>query len=216
MDQRCAAWTLATNRALAGAGLPLRVVRLGTVWTMLFTEPGRYNWLLQYYLRAEGVTLSWVGTGRCLSSMDFSDGGLRGAAGQGPRRRPPDEGGWLVAERTGTPREGAEHAQGSGPRDAREPDSGSATDSRVLCGDHAAQEGRPSRLAQQRRQPALPHRQLERVSRVLRARVLGPHDGDVGRASPRCSFDRSAMPCSSRRVTTRRPCSSATTRATRP
>jgi glutamate-1-semialdehyde 2,1-aminomutase len=35
-------------------------------------EPSRYNWLLQYYLRAEGVTLSWVGTGRCLSSMDFS------------------------------------------------------------------------------------------------------------------------------------------------
>jgi len=40
---------------------------------VLFTQPGRYNWLLQYYLRAEGVTLSWVGTGRCLSSMDFTD-----------------------------------------------------------------------------------------------------------------------------------------------
>jgi len=39
---------------------------------VLFKEPSRYNWLLQYYLRAEGVTLSWVGTGRCLSSMDFT------------------------------------------------------------------------------------------------------------------------------------------------
>ena len=106
MNQRCAAWTLATNRALADAALPLRVVRLGTVWTILFTEPGRYNWLLQYYLRAEGVTMSWVGTGRCLSSMDFSEG-LRGAAGQGPRRRPSDEadGWWLSAP--GSPREGA-------------------------------------------------------------------------------------------------------------
>ena len=47
-------------------------MQLGTVWTVLFKEPSRYNWLLQYYLRAEGVTLSWVGTGRCLSSMDFS------------------------------------------------------------------------------------------------------------------------------------------------
>src|SRR5262249_13081145 len=28
---------------------------------------------LQYYLRAEGVTLSWVGTGRCLGTMDFTD-----------------------------------------------------------------------------------------------------------------------------------------------
>ena len=42
------------------------------MWTVLFTQPSRYNWLLQYYLRAEGVTLSWVGTGRCLSSMDFT------------------------------------------------------------------------------------------------------------------------------------------------
>jgi glutamate-1-semialdehyde 2,1-aminomutase len=48
------------------------VVNLATVWTILFKEPSRYNWLLQYYLRAEDVTLSWVGTGRCLSSMDFT------------------------------------------------------------------------------------------------------------------------------------------------
>src|SRR5262249_53482455 len=66
MNERCAQWVQATNRRLADASLPVRVVHLGTVWTVLFTEPGRYNWLLQYYLRAEGVTLSWVGTGRCL------------------------------------------------------------------------------------------------------------------------------------------------------
>ena len=51
----------------------MRVVHLATVWTILFIEPGRYNWLLQYYLRAEGVTLSWVGTGRCLGTMDFTE-----------------------------------------------------------------------------------------------------------------------------------------------
>jgi glutamate-1-semialdehyde 2,1-aminomutase len=73
MNERCARWALGTNRRFVEAGLPLRVVHLATVWTVLFTEPGRYNWLLQYYLRAEGVTLSWVGTGRCLSSMDFTD-----------------------------------------------------------------------------------------------------------------------------------------------
>ncbi|HYB42861.1 MAG TPA: aminotransferase class III-fold pyridoxal phosphate-dependent enzyme, partial [Candidatus Methylomirabilis sp.] len=70
-DQECARWALATNRRLVEAELPIRITRFGTVWTILFTEPGRYNWLLQYYLRAEGVALSWVGTGRCLSSMDF-------------------------------------------------------------------------------------------------------------------------------------------------
>jgi glutamate-1-semialdehyde 2,1-aminomutase len=73
MNERCAQWAQATNRALADAKLPLRVMNLATVWTVLFTEPGRYNWLLQYYLRAEGVTLSWVGTGRCLGTMDFTD-----------------------------------------------------------------------------------------------------------------------------------------------
>ena len=73
MNRRCAEWALTTNRRLARAGLPVRVMTLGTVWTVQFTGPGRYNWLLQYYLRAEGVTLSWVGTGRCLSSMDVTD-----------------------------------------------------------------------------------------------------------------------------------------------
>jgi glutamate-1-semialdehyde 2,1-aminomutase len=71
-NSRCAEWVQSTNRRLAEASLPLRVVNLATVWTVLFKEPSRYNWLLQYYLRAEGVTLSWVGTGRCLSSMDFT------------------------------------------------------------------------------------------------------------------------------------------------
>src|SRR5262249_27401430 len=70
--RRCEQWVHATNQKLAESSLPLRVVHLATVWTVLFKEPGRYNWLLQYYFRAEGVTLSWVGTGRCLSSMDFT------------------------------------------------------------------------------------------------------------------------------------------------
>jgi len=73
MNERCAQWARATNTGLAAAALPVRVVHLATVWTVLFVEPGQYNWLLQYYLRAEGVTLSWVGTGRCLGTMDFTE-----------------------------------------------------------------------------------------------------------------------------------------------
>ncbi len=100
MDRRCGAWALATNRDLTDAELPLRVVRLGTVWTLVFTEPGRYNWLLQYYLRAEGLVLSWVGTGRCLSSMDFSDedyAALRTKVLDAARRMKAD-GWWLCAQ----------------------------------------------------------------------------------------------------------------------
>ena len=69
---RCDEWVRSTNEKMAAESLPLRVVNLATVWTVLFKQPGRYNWLLQYYLRAEGVTLSWVGTGRCMSSLDFT------------------------------------------------------------------------------------------------------------------------------------------------
>jgi len=68
----CSEWAALTNADLARESLPVRVVRMGTIWTVLFTHPGRYHWLLQYYLRAEGLTLSWVGTGRCLVSLDFA------------------------------------------------------------------------------------------------------------------------------------------------
>ncbi len=69
---RCEQWVRSINESLGKLSLPVRVMNFATIWTVLFKEPGRYNWLLQYYLRAEGVTLSWVGTGRCMSSMDFT------------------------------------------------------------------------------------------------------------------------------------------------
>ncbi len=68
----CEQWVRSTNETLGQLELPVRVMNFSTIWTVLFKEPGRYNWLLQYYLRAEGVTLSWVGTGRCMSSLDFT------------------------------------------------------------------------------------------------------------------------------------------------
>ena len=52
-NQRCTQWVQATNQKLIALALPLRVMNLTTVWTVLFKAPGRYNWLLQYYLRAE-------------------------------------------------------------------------------------------------------------------------------------------------------------------
>ncbi len=61
------------NTLLAEAGLPLSVAHLETVWTILYTRPSRYNWMLQYYLRAEGLALSWVGTGRLIFSLDIDD-----------------------------------------------------------------------------------------------------------------------------------------------
>ncbi|HXW84965.1 MAG TPA: aminotransferase class III-fold pyridoxal phosphate-dependent enzyme, partial [Candidatus Binataceae bacterium] len=76
-NRECEEWAQTTNAELVNNDLPLRMVNLATVWTVLFKEPGRYNWLLQYYLRAEGMTLSWVGTGRCLSSLDYTTDNYR-------------------------------------------------------------------------------------------------------------------------------------------
>ncbi|HYN02304.1 MAG TPA: aminotransferase class III-fold pyridoxal phosphate-dependent enzyme, partial [Vicinamibacteria bacterium] len=60
------------NEALAARSLPVRVANLTSVFTTLFTQPGRYAWMLQYYLRAHGIAMSWVGTGRFIFSHDFT------------------------------------------------------------------------------------------------------------------------------------------------
>jgi glutamate-1-semialdehyde 2,1-aminomutase len=39
----------------------------------LHCAPSRYNWMFQYYLRAHGLALSWVGTGRFIFSHNYTD-----------------------------------------------------------------------------------------------------------------------------------------------
>jgi len=60
------------NQRLQLAGLPVRVANLQTVWTVQYTEPSRHNWMLQFYLRADGLALSWVGTGRFIFSLNYT------------------------------------------------------------------------------------------------------------------------------------------------
>jgi glutamate-1-semialdehyde 2,1-aminomutase len=61
------------NDRLASQDLPVRLTNLSSIWMVHYTEPSRYNWMLQYYLRAEGLALSWVGTGRLIFSLNYSD-----------------------------------------------------------------------------------------------------------------------------------------------
>ncbi len=68
------------NAMLAEAGLPVRVAAMSTVWTVLYTKPSRYNWMLQFYLRAEGLALSWVGTGRLIFSLAYDDAAFEAVA----------------------------------------------------------------------------------------------------------------------------------------
>jgi glutamate-1-semialdehyde 2,1-aminomutase len=46
---------------------------MSSIWKVCYTKPSRYNWMLQYYLRAEGLALSWIGTGRLIFSLNYSD-----------------------------------------------------------------------------------------------------------------------------------------------
>jgi glutamate-1-semialdehyde 2,1-aminomutase len=61
------------NAALSAAALPVHVANMSTIFTVCYDTPSRYNWMLQYYLRAEGLALSWTGTGRLIFSLNFSE-----------------------------------------------------------------------------------------------------------------------------------------------
>lgn len=73
LDERWRERTQAFNQALQQAGLPLRVEALSSIWTVNYLQPSRYHWLLQYYLREQALALSWVGTGRLVFSLSYSD-----------------------------------------------------------------------------------------------------------------------------------------------
>ncbi len=75
-DQRAAQ----LNQRLQAAGVPLQVAHMSTIWTLLYTQPACYNWLLQHYLRLEGLALSWVGTGRFIFSLNYSDADFEAVA----------------------------------------------------------------------------------------------------------------------------------------
>jgi len=76
LDARWDARAARFNARLAAAGLPVRVANMASVWSTLYLQPGRYNWLLQFYLAAEGVSCAWIGTGRFIFPNDLDDATL--------------------------------------------------------------------------------------------------------------------------------------------
>lgn len=73
LDERWNARAASLNARMEAEDLPVRFANLGTIWTVLYTRPSRYNWMLQYYLRAEGLALSWVGSGRLIFSLNYGE-----------------------------------------------------------------------------------------------------------------------------------------------
>jgi len=61
------------NQRFKAEQFPLRVANLSSVWTICYEQPSCYHWMLQHYMRAEGLALSWVGTGRLIFSLDYTE-----------------------------------------------------------------------------------------------------------------------------------------------
>ena len=92
------------NQRLRDDGLPVQVANLSSIWTVCYTQPSRYNWMLQYYLRAEGLALSWIGTGRLIFSLNYTRRGFRRGGRPLRRRRARrcSEDGWWWADPAAT------------------------------------------------------------------------------------------------------------------
>jgi len=68
------------NRRLRDEALPVEVANMSSIWTVCYLRPSRYNWMLQYYLRAEGLALSWIGTGRLIFSLNYTEADFQAVA----------------------------------------------------------------------------------------------------------------------------------------
>ncbi len=73
LDARWDGRAAALNQRLRAAGLPVQLANLSSIWMVVYTAPCAYNWMFQYYLREAGLALSWVGTGRLIFSLNYTD-----------------------------------------------------------------------------------------------------------------------------------------------
>jgi glutamate-1-semialdehyde 2,1-aminomutase len=88
------------NERLREAAAQVRVANLSSVWTVCYLQPSRYNWMFQYYLRAENLALSWVGTGRLIFSLNYTDADFAAVADRfvAAARQMQEDGWWWRGE----------------------------------------------------------------------------------------------------------------------
>jgi glutamate-1-semialdehyde 2,1-aminomutase len=80
LDRTWNARALQLNQRLRDEALPVEMANMSSIWTVCYLGPSRYNWMLQYYLRAEGLALSWIGTGRLIFSLNYTDADVQAVA----------------------------------------------------------------------------------------------------------------------------------------
>jgi glutamate-1-semialdehyde 2,1-aminomutase len=85
----------ALNQRLRDAQLPVQVANMSSIWTVFYTQPACYNWLFQHYLRLEGLALSWVGSGRIIFSLNYTQADFDAVADRFVRAaQKMQQGGW--------------------------------------------------------------------------------------------------------------------------
>ena len=104
LDETWNSRAAALNERLMAGGFPIRVANLTSIWTMYYTTPSRYHWMLQYYLRAAGLALSWIGTGRLIFSHNYTDADIAAVGDRIVVRRARHARGRLVVAHAGADR----------------------------------------------------------------------------------------------------------------
>ncbi len=104
------------NQQLAAQQLPVRIAHLQSILTVLYAQPSRYNWMLQFYLRAEGLELSWIGTGRLIMPLNCPEADFMEISQRFVRaaRQMQADGWWWQAPHLTKPLDPTADAQGSG------------------------------------------------------------------------------------------------------
>lgn len=72
-----ARWVDTCNDALSKQDCPISVAAYRNMWTICYHQPSLYQFLFQYYLRDAGVQMVWVGTGKMLFNLEFTDKDLQ-------------------------------------------------------------------------------------------------------------------------------------------
>eukprot|EP00929_Paragymnodinium_shiwhaense_P035936 TRINITY_DN19325_c0_g1_i1.p1 TRINITY_DN19325_c0_g1~~TRINITY_DN19325_c0_g1_i1.p1 ORF type:complete len:584 (-),score=137.42 TRINITY_DN19325_c0_g1_i1:308-2059(-) len=76
LRDRVSKWVVAGNKALQKEDLPIRIAAYRSTWCICYDQASAYNFLFQYYLRDEGLQMCWVGTGKMLLNIEFSEADL--------------------------------------------------------------------------------------------------------------------------------------------